>query len=98
MRTLNKLTAYVTGLLIVWAAIFVVGYFVRVILRASTFARFRETHVKTCPDCNGDGVIEKVTDDERQCPMCSGSGLPDDDENEEVIRSASWWGNPAKWI
>jgi len=44
--------------------------------------------VKTCPDCNGDGVIEKGTDDERQCPTCGGSGfVPDDDD--EVIRTAS---------
>ncbi len=25
----------------------------------------REAHMKTCPDCNGDGVVEKRTDDER---------------------------------
>jgi RecJ-like exonuclease len=45
--------------------------------------------MKTCPDCNGDGVIEKGTDDEQQCPTCGGSGfVPDDDEdNEEVIRT-----------
>ena len=23
--------------------------------------------MKTCPDCNGDGVIEKGTDDEQRC-------------------------------
>jgi DnaJ-class molecular chaperone len=47
--------------------------------------------VKTCPDCNGDGVIEKGTDDEQQCPTCGGSGfVPDnDDDEEEVIRTAS---------
>jgi hypothetical protein len=47
--------------------------------------------VKTCPDCNGDGVIEKGTDDEQQCPTCGGSGLvPDDnsDNDDEVIRTA----------
>jgi DnaJ-class molecular chaperone len=27
----------------------------------------REAHLKTCPECNGDGVIEKGTDDEQQC-------------------------------
>jgi len=45
--------------------------------------------VKTCPDCNGDGVIEKGTDDERQCPTCGGSGfVPDDnDDNKEIIRT-----------
>ena len=46
--------------------------------------------MKTCPNCNGDGVIEKGTDDERQCPTCGGSGfVPDDDDDEEVIRTAS---------
>jgi DnaJ-class molecular chaperone len=28
--------------------------------------------VKTCPDCDGDGVIEKGTDDEQRCPTCGG--------------------------
>jgi hypothetical protein len=46
---------------------------------------------KTCPDCNGDGVIGKGTDDEQQCPTCGGSGfVPDDDDDEEVTRTASW--------
>ena len=50
----------------------------------------REAHVKTCPDCNGDGVIEKGTDNEQQCPTCGGSGfVPDDDDDEEAIRTAS---------
>jgi RecJ-like exonuclease len=45
--------------------------------------------VKTCPDCNGDGVIQKGTDDEQQCPTCGGSGfVPDDDDDEEVVRTA----------
>ena len=47
--------------------------------------------MKTCPECNGDGVIEKGTDDEQQCPTCGGTGLvPDDADgktNEEVIRT-----------
>jgi hypothetical protein len=45
--------------------------------------------VKTCPDCNGNGVIEKGTDDEQQCPTCGGSGfMPDDDnDDEEVTRT-----------
>ena len=52
--------------------------------------------MKTCPDCNGDGVIEKGTDDEQQCPRCGGSGfVPDDDDDEEVTRTASWRPNPA---
>jgi DnaJ-class molecular chaperone len=47
----------------------------------------REAHVKTCPDCSGDGVIEKGTDDEQQCPTCGGSGfVPDDDDDEESLR------------
>ena len=44
--------------------------------------------MKTCPDCNGEGVIEKGTDDEQQCPTCGGSGfVPNDDDDEEVIRT-----------
>jgi DnaJ-class molecular chaperone len=51
----------------------------------------REARVKTCPECNGDGVIEKGTDEEQQCPTCGGSGfVPDDDDDEEVTRTASW--------
>jgi DnaJ-class molecular chaperone len=30
--------------------------------------------IKTCPDCNGDGVVDKDTDNERQCPECGGLG------------------------
>ena len=42
--------------------------------------------MKTCPDCNGDGVIDKGTDDEQRCPTCD---VPDDDDDgEEVIRAA----------
>ena len=46
--------------------------------------------MKTCPDCNGDGVVDRDTDDERQCPTCGGLGfVPDnDDDNEEVIETS----------
>jgi rubrerythrin len=55
------------------------------------WAKSLEAHVKTCPECNGDGVLEKGTDDEQQCPTCGGSGfVPDDDDDEdEVTRTAS---------
>ena len=44
---------------------------------------------KTCPDCNGDGVIGKGTDDEQQCLTCGGSGfVPDEDDDEGVTRTA----------
>jgi DnaJ-class molecular chaperone len=45
--------------------------------------------VKTCPDCNGDGVVDKDTDDERQCPTCGGLGFvrDDDKDHEEVIKT-----------
>lgn len=46
--------------------------------------------MKNCPDCNGDGVIEKGTDHEQQCPTCGGSGFVADDngDNEEVIKTS----------
>jgi DnaJ-class molecular chaperone len=48
--------------------------------------------MKTCPDCNGEGVIEKGTDDEQQCLTCGGSGFVpnDDDDHEEVIRTSGY--------
>ena len=46
--------------------------------------------MKTCPDCDGEGVIEKGTDDEQQCPRCGGSGfVPDDDDGELVVAFAA---------
>ena len=47
--------------------------------------------LKTCPDCNGDGVVDKDTDNERQCPTCGGLGfVPDnDDGHEEVIKTTT---------
>ena len=46
--------------------------------------------MKSCPDCNGEGVVEEGTDDERQCPTCGGSGFvpDDDDDHEEVINTS----------
>ena len=45
--------------------------------------------VKTYPDCNDDGVVDKDTDDERQCPTFGGVGfVPDDDDYEEVIKTS----------
>ena len=48
--------------------------------------------MKTCPDCNGDGVVDKGTDDEQRCPTCGGSGfVPDnDDDNEEVLNTSHY--------
>ena len=46
--------------------------------------------MKTCPECEGKGVIDEDTDDERQCPNCGGSGfVPDDESNDEqgVVRT-----------
>ena len=56
--------------------------------------------MKTCPDCNGDGVIEKGTDDEQQCPTCGGSGfVPDDDDDEEVVtQSGEMDGRCPLWV
>jgi RecJ-like exonuclease len=44
---------------------------------------------KTCPDCNGDGVLDKGMDDEHQCPTCGGCGfVPDDDDDEDVLNAS----------
>jgi DnaJ-class molecular chaperone len=47
--------------------------------------------LKTCPDCNGEGVVGKDTDNERQCLTCGGRGFvpddDDDDDHEEVIKT-----------
>jgi hypothetical protein len=33
----------------------------------STTPQEEHMKTKTCPDCDGDGVVDKVTDDETQC-------------------------------
>ena len=47
--------------------------------------------IKTCPDCNGDSVVDKDTDNERRCPTCGGLGFvpDDDDDHEEVIKTTT---------
>ena len=45
--------------------------------------------MKTCPDCNGDGVVGRDTDDEQQCSTCGGRGfVPDDDDREDVLNTS----------
>jgi DnaJ-class molecular chaperone len=45
--------------------------------------------MKTCPDCNGDGVVGKDTDDEQQCSTCGRRGfVPDNDDQEDVLNTA----------
>ena len=46
--------------------------------------------MKACPDCNGDGVIEKGTDDEQRCPTCGGIGfVPNNDDNDDEVLNTS---------
>lgn len=46
--------------------------------------------MKTCPDCNGDGVVDKGTDDEQRCPTCGGNGfVPDNDEGDDNVLNTS---------
>ena len=56
----------------------------------STTPQEEHMKTKTCPDCDGDGVVDKGTDDETQCPTCGGSGfVPDDDDNSEEVLNTS---------
>lgn len=47
---------------------------------------------KICPECNGDGVVDQGTDDERRCPTCNGCGVVPDDgqDSEEVWKSKNY--------
>jgi hypothetical protein len=41
---------------------------------------------KICPECNGEGVVDQGTEDERRCPTCNGSGIvPDDGQGSEEV-------------
>ena len=53
-------------------------------------ARTYHLRASTMLDCNGDGVVDRDTDDERLCPTCSGLGFvpDDDDDHEDVIKTS----------
>jgi DnaJ-class molecular chaperone len=39
---------------------------------------------KTCPECDGEGVVDEGTEDEGRCPTCNGTGVvPDDAQGSE---------------
>jgi hypothetical protein len=41
---------------------------------------------KICPECDGEGVVDQGTEDERRCPTCNGSGVvPDDGQGSEEV-------------
>ena len=41
---------------------------------------------KVCPECDGEGVLDQGTEDERRCPTCNGSGVvPDDGQDSEEV-------------
>jgi DnaJ-class molecular chaperone len=43
---------------------------------------------KTCPECNGEGVVDQGTEDEERCPTCNGTGVvPDDGQGSEEVWS-----------
>ena len=56
---------------------------------ALTLCEIKEAEMQTCPDCNGDGVIDQGTDEEQRCPTCGGLGfVPDnDDDREEALNT-----------
>ena len=52
--------------------------------------KIAEQTLKTFPECNGDGVVNKDTDDEHQCLTCGGrSFVPDDDDDREDVINTS---------
>ncbi len=38
---------------------------------------------KTCPECDGTGIVNDDTDEERQCPNCGGTGSVSDEDNDD---------------
>jgi DnaJ-class molecular chaperone len=47
--------------------------------------------MEVCPECEGSGVVDEGTEDERRCPTCGGSGfVPDDegDDGRDVVRTS----------
>jgi DnaJ-class molecular chaperone len=49
---------------------------------------------KTCPDCNGTGIINKGEEDEHRCELCGGIGVVhDDDDDEEVLNTKNECGS-----
>jgi DnaJ-class molecular chaperone len=41
---------------------------------------------KVCPECNGEGVVDQDTEDERRCPTCDGSDIvPDEGQGSEEV-------------
>jgi DnaJ-class molecular chaperone len=42
-----------------------------------------QMNMKTCPDCDGEGVVDKDTENEQQCQMCGGSGVVPDEEDDD---------------
>jgi hypothetical protein len=44
---------------------------------------------KIFPECNGEGVVDQGTEDERRCPTSNGSGVvPDDGQGSEEVWNA----------
>jgi DnaJ-class molecular chaperone len=74
-----------------------VGRLPQVRTRPAPLSHGGHMKTKTCSDCNGDGVVDKDTDNERQCPTCGGLGFvtDDDDGHEEVIKTLRLGGSSA---